>query len=80
LKLLCRRSHPPGRRIDPVLTAPIINEQLRASSIGAIVLPPMLGLSVGPIMTQLKVDQGSNTVVDDEHDGNQKDNARHPEH
>jgi hypothetical protein len=32
------------------LTAPIINENLRPSSIGAIALPPMLGSSFGPIM------------------------------
>jgi hypothetical protein len=56
------------------MTAPIINEHLRASSIGAIVLPPMLGLSFGPFMIQLKVDQGGNTVADDDHEGNQKNN------
>jgi len=55
------------------LTAPIINEHLRASSIGAIVLPPMLGLSFGTFMIQLKVDHGGNTAVDDDHEGNHDD-------
>ena len=55
------------------MTAPIINEHLRASSIGAIVLRTMLGLSFGPFMIQLKVDQGGNTAVDDDHEGNHDD-------
>jgi hypothetical protein len=72
--------HPPRRGVDPVLTAPIINEHLRASSIGAMVLPPMLGLSCGQFMIQLKVDQGGNTAVDDDHEGNQKNDDCDPKY
>jgi hypothetical protein len=54
----------------------IIHYHLRSSS--AVVLQPTLSLSFGSITIQLKVDQGDNTVVEDDHERNQKNNDRPP--
>jgi hypothetical protein len=71
-----RMSQSRGRGVDPHLNVLIIHKHLRSSS--TVVPQPMRSLCFGLVPIQLKVDQGGNTVVEDDHERNQKNNDRPP--